>query len=419
MKNSVLKKKTGLRRFLTGLISFLIYGISLSAGVFALIWSAMSYNGNLDLARTMASYAADGKPLASSEYMSPNTSAVIYSSKGNPYLIIGPSNKNDNLDLSKYTDRYKAEVLSGNEIYRPFCVWGGSSLFSIHLVSGAPVIRNSSVSGAVMIVNLIPEVTGVVSGFLVYYTIFFWITAGSLFLAFHVKHKADETQRNYIANVTHSLKTPIASVKAVTETLSEVPDLDDDKRMAYYGTILGEMAGLNHLVCQILELSHLQSEKVRYEKEEISFEELFDPYLEKAELLCDCTQVQFQRTPDTNHLPLLYTDPKAAGDVIEILLDNANKYTHPGDTIRLSAKVSRKYITFCIWDNGGMIPQEDIPFIFDRFYKGKNSTFSSNGLGLAIAREIMQNLDEKLWCKCAKPNETMFYFTIRTAQKRN
>ena len=322
----------------------------------------------------------------------------------------GPSNANDLARLSRAAELYAAAVFQGKQVYRPALLdVPGALLPMIVSVDGTP-IRSDRTICAVFTIQAQPHLSEALVFFACFYTVFFWGIAGGVLAVVHRMRKINAAQRNYIANVTHSLKSPIASVRSVTETLSDVPDLDEDRRMGYYGIILQEMNTLNPLVGQMLELSRQQSGEIHYEMTAASFEEVFGPTIEKYRMICECTQVSLIVSDDLNALPPLCTNPEAAGSILEILLENAVKYTQAGNAIQISAAANRRKVTICVKNNGGSIPPEDVPHVFERFDQGKNSTFS--GLGLAIARETAENLGETIWVRCSQPDETMFFFTV-------
>ena len=98
---------------------------------------------------------------------------------------------------------------------------------------------------------------------------------------------------------------------------------------------------------------------------------------------------------------------------MNILLDNAVKFTGKGGTIWISNQIGPKYVTFCIRDNGPGIRSDEVDRIFDRFYKADTAHNSSgSGLGLAIADEIATGLGEKLWVESTFGVGSAFYFTI-------
>lgn len=343
----------------------------------------------------------------------PNMAIAIYDKEGAVFLTVEPSNKIDAVDVSSAGQCCVSDVLQGSSVYRPVMLSDPDSLLPMIVsVDGAPIRDGTGIAGAVFIIKVLPQLPTALFSFACYYTVLYWIAAGCLLLTARYIRRTNQIQQAYIANVTHSLKSPIASVRSVTETLSDVPDLDEEHKMGYYGIILQEMNALNHLVCQMLELSRQQSGQIHYEMTTTSFDEVFGPVIEKYKMLCECTQVTLIVSDELASLPALYTNIEAARAVMEILLENASKYTSSGNTIQISAAASRRKVTFCVRNNGGAIPPEDVPYIFERFYKGKNSTFSSSGLGLAIARETAENLHEKIWVKCIQPDETMFYFTV-------
>ena len=220
-------------------------------------------------------------------------------------------------------------------------------------------------------------------------------------------------QRNYIANVTHALKSPIAAVKTLTKTLCDVGDLDTTRQRVYYGMILQEMNQQSHMVQEILELSRLQSRE-RVKKTAVPAAEVLAPVGEKYAMLCDCAGIVFLPPPEPEALPMLWTNAAAVRQILECLLDNALKYVSPGGTIRLEAEAGRTQLTFCVRDDGCGIAAEDLPHVFERFYRCAGSRGGS-GLGLAIAREAADPLRERLWAESEPGGGSAFYLTVKKA----
>lgn len=123
--------------------------------------------------------------------------------------------------------------------------------------------------------------------------------------------------------------------------------------------------------------------------------------------------IDFTVSEELRTLPKLMTDPKYIPVVLNALLSNSLKFVQEGGTIRVSAQVSRKQITVRVEDNGKGISKEELPHIFERFYKGsRNDNESGSGLGLAIAKEIMDGMGERLWLRSREGVGTTACFTV-------
>jgi len=210
------------------------------------------------------------------------------------------------------------------------------------------------------------------------------------------------------------LKTPITAIRAMAEVLHDGMIKDHATKHMYSGKIMEEADKLEQLVLDILELSRLQSNRTEFKKIDVYADGILPPVVDRYMMLCGDLGITLDTTDlDLEHLPMLYTDPETLITLINILMDNAVKFTGEGGTIWLSCKPGAKSVTFCVRDNGPGIRSEDTKRIFERFYKADIAHNSSgSGLGLAIADEIARGLDEKLWVESTYGVGTAFFFTV-------
>ena len=238
---------------------------------------------------------------------------------------------------------------------------------------------------------------------------------GSVFVL-HIIRKERELnrmRRDLIANVSHELKTPITAIRAMAEVLHDGMAKDAQAQRTYSGKILEESDRLEQLVIDILNLSKLQSGRTEFKKSIAYADGIIPPVIDRYMMLCGDLGI----TLDTSGLhlesvPALYTDPEKLVSLMNILMDNAVKFTGSGGTIWITNQLHPKSVTFCIRDNGPGIRTEDAKRVFERFYKADIAhNTSGSGLGLAIADEIARGLGEKLWLESTYGVGTSFYFT--------
>jgi len=229
------------------------------------------------------------------------------------------------------------------------------------------------------------------------------------------KNKETELiQREYIDNISHELKSPIASVRALTETMYDGLVPEEEKRKEYCGIMLNELHNLEHTVTYMLELSRIQSKKIDCQKHKISAPDLFQAVLNKYDALCEEMDVSFTCIPPLNHCPAVYTNQNLAARLMDILLDNAVKFSGEEGSVQITYVSDIKCVTISVINSGRPISPEDQPHIFSRFYKGdKSHNGKGSGLGLAIASEIAVSLDEKLWLRKSDSSGTEFCFTLK------
>lgn len=225
--------------------------------------------------------------------------------------------------------------------------------------------------------------------------------------------RTEALRREYVDNVSHDLKSPIASIKALSESLYDGVIDDPDKQKKCYAIIKHETDRLETTVMNMLELSRTQAMGSNFEKSPVSACELFLPIVEKFSERCSELEIHFSAPINTDSLPTLFTNTERISVLTNVLLDNAVKFVSPGGHIRLEAENGHRHITVCVRDDGIGISKEEQKRIFERFYTGNLArNTNGSGLGLAIADEIASVMGEQLWVESAPGKGAAFYFTI-------
>lgn len=226
--------------------------------------------------------------------------------------------------------------------------------------------------------------------------------------------KNQKMQRDYVDNITHELKSPISSVRALTSAIYDGLVEDENKRKDYCSIMLNELNGLERTVSDMLELSRIQNNLINCEKTNCSAIDVFGAVIEKRRTLCEDLNIDFQLCPQLDIYPIINTNKALAARMMDILLDNAIKFTPVEGSIRIAMSNEAKQITITIKDSGPGIDPDDQSHVFDRFYKSdKAHNEKGSGLGLAIAKEIADSLGEKLWLKSSSSEGSEFAFTIQ------
>lgn len=230
--------------------------------------------------------------------------------------------------------------------------------------------------------------------------------------------RLEQTRRDYVANVSHELRTPLTAMRALLEPLRDGLIKTEEQRQQTYNIVLRETMRLSRLVSDMLELSRLQTGKASLARSVFSptpllqlIRETYSAYAE------DYQQTFVYDVPDS--LPDVTGNPDRTQQVLVALLDNAFKYSSEGGTVTLSAKIEPELVRVTVRDTGIGIGPEDLPHVFDRFYKADKAHHSrGTGLGLAIAYEIMQQLGEELSVTSELDHGSAFTFTLHLAQNR-
>ncbi|MGA8260499.1 MAG: HAMP domain-containing sensor histidine kinase [Arenicellales bacterium] len=206
----------------------------------------------------------------------------------------------------------------------------------------------------------------------------------------HLK-ETDRLRRELVANVSHDLRTPLASLQGYLETLMMKKDsLDLREQQEYIEIAARHSRRLGTLVSELFELAKLDSTDATPEREPFSLAELVQDVLQKFELRARQAGVRLDVRLDAK-VPFVYANIALIERVLENLLDNALRHTPEGGSVGLTLAPGERAVTVRLSDTGCGIAGEDLPHIFDRFYRPRASRASEGaGLGLAIARRILE-----------------------------
>jgi len=213
-------------------------------------------------------------------------------------------------------------------------------------------------------------------------------------LAAHVDRLkfVDVQRRELVANVSHDLKTPLSAVRGYLDTLLiKESTLSDTERRAFVELALGQNQRVDRLVSELLELSRLESGEMPVSPEMISLCDLVQDVVQKFQNAAGARQIVLQSAFDAN-LPLVRMDVRLIERLLDNLLDNALQHTGPSGTITVGCAAVTEGMRVTVQDSGDGIHPDDLPHIFERFYRGRRAsgTLGGAGLGLAISRRIAE-----------------------------
>lgn len=204
--------------------------------------------------------------------------------------------------------------------------------------------------------------------------------------------RLEDMRREFVANVSHELKTPITTIKSYSETLLCGALEDKELSKNFVEVIENEADRMSSLVKDLLQLSHMDYEKVVWEMHHLDLREIVTDSVRKLEVHFQNKNQRLNMQISDEAVPI-YADRGKIQQVIINLLTNAIKYTPENGNIRISAQVVDKNAIFEVQDSGIGIPKEDIKRIFERFYrvdKGRSRAQGGTGLGLSIAHNIIK-----------------------------
>lgn len=211
----------------------------------------------------------------------------------------------------------------------------------------------------------------------------------------------EKLQTALLNSISHELRTPLATVTGVLSSLEESEDarpdrkLDDATRLELIQSATQQAARLNHLVGNLLDMTRMEAGAMRLHRELVDIQDLI------ATVASQMTKDLAQRSIKIlvpNNLPLVNIDAVLIAQVLANLLDNAGKYSQPGDPITISAKADEKQIEIAVKDCGIGIPTGDLNHIFDKFYRvQRQDAIAGTGLGLSICKGIVEAHGGQIW----------------------
>ena len=200
----------------------------------------------------------------------------------------------------------------------------------------------------------------------------------------------DQSRNQFVSNASHELKTPLATMKIMVESLIYQPDMDKGLRTEFLTDINKEIDRLSAIVSDLLTLVQMDSQSVKLTRENVSLAALCK---ETAHRLEPIAQKKEQKILLSLGDPCdLYADKSKLTQVIYNLMENAVKYTQPGGVVRVTLTREGRDAILTVADNGPGIPKENLPHIFDRFYrvdKARSRESGGTGLGLSIVHQLV------------------------------
>lgn len=223
--------------------------------------------------------------------------------------------------------------------------------------------------------------------------------------------QVDQLRRDFVANVSHELRTPLTAIQGFVEALLDEVTRDPKQ---YLEVIYQETLRLKALINDILELSLLQSGQPKWDLNAVDVADLFGRVLFKLseQVSAKSLTVEQDVPPD---LPFLLANEDRVEQVLVNFLTNAIRYSPPGSTISLRAFSATGNITVAVEDQGPGIPAEDLPHIWERFYrveKSRSRALGGTGLGLAIAKEIIETHGGRVGVTSEVGRGSTFWFTL-------
>ena len=229
--------------------------------------------------------------------------------------------------------------------------------------------------------------------------------------------KTEELRRDLLANVGHDLKTPLTMIKAYAEMVRDLTYNKKQKRIQNCNVIIEEADRMTGLVNDIVDLSQLQSRVLEMHMERFNITELVYTILKRYDILKEKEDLKFVFDEKNDYY--VYADKKKLEQVIYNLLNNAINYTGEDNTVTIRLIPKEDVIRVEISDTGKGIKEEDLPHIWDRYYKNSKKhkrNAVGTGIGLSIVKNILINHHFEYGVISKKGEGSTFYFEVKQSE---
>ena len=227
--------------------------------------------------------------------------------------------------------------------------------------------------------------------------------------------RLETVRRDFISNLSHELRTPLASVRALAETLDDGALEDPPAARHFLELMLVEVDALSQMVAELLELSRIESGQVALDLQSVSAPDLLNSAAARMQVQAERAGVTL-KVECREDLPRIRADAPRLEQVLVNLIHNGIKFTPPGGEVRLNAMPVEGALQLEVSDTGAGIPPDDLPRIFERFYKTDPSrSGGGTGLGLSIARHLIESHGGTIRAESGQGEGSRFLFTIPLA----
>lgn len=199
-------------------------------------------------------------------------------------------------------------------------------------------------------------------------------------------NKDKENLQKSLSDISHQLKTPLTSIIVMVDNILDDDDMPLEIRHEFLNDIKHNTNTISFLVQSLLKLSKLDAEAVKFRYEQVEVKSIVDECIKNTAVMAEILGVRLET--ECNNI-ILDCDRKWLCEAITNIIKNCIEHSHNGN-IKITADQNKLYTKISIKDNGSGITKEDLPHIFERFYKGKNSSDDSVGIGLSLAKTIIE-----------------------------
>lgn len=232
--------------------------------------------------------------------------------------------------------------------------------------------------------------------------------------------KLEAFRKEFIADVSHELKTPIFAAQGFVHTLLDGAIKDKSVRTKFLKKAAKSLDGLDILVQDLLTLSQIETGEIRMHFEYFNIKSLTEEVFEQLENKAEKKDITLEFSPDTEEEVMVYGDWQRINQVLTNLISNAIKYSAENKTVTITHKNIKEGVLTIVKDQGEGIPESDIGRVFERFYrvdKSRSREKGGTGLGLAIVKHIMEGHHSRVIVKSQLGVGSEFSFKLPSKSK--
>lgn len=212
--------------------------------------------------------------------------------------------------------------------------------------------------------------------------------------------------KDSLGDISHQLKTPLTSITIMIDNILDNPDMDEKTRKKFLINIKREILNINFLVMSLLKLSKFDANVVKFNKESVYLKDIINESIKNVSMIKELKNITIKVSGDDN-IKLL-CDFKWQVESITNILKNSIEHTKEYGIVEVNYSENKLYTRILIKDNGKGIDSDDLPHIFDRFYKGKNGSNDSFGIGLSLSKTIIEKEGGSITVKSTPNIGTIF-----------
>lgn len=235
------------------------------------------------------------------------------------------------------------------------------------------------------------------------------------------RQKVEKMQMDFVANVSHELKTPLTTIKSYTETLLDGASEDPELTRNFLGIVDAEADRMNRLVKDLLQLSRLDHQQETMHRKNCDLIQLVENAAKKVELTVAGKKQHLNRLYDSRRAVWIVADKDRIEQVLMNILSNAIKYTQEGGRIDIDMRLAGRRVILTVTDNGIGIPETEQSRVFERFFrvdKARSREMGGTGLGLAISKQIVEEHEGDIRLESTEGRGTTVTITLPLAPIR-